>query len=116
MFYKPLLDSKILTNEGNAQSYQMVVDQLQTKSLNFQFIYRGTQDGFKDDDFWNKCDGLKPAFVIIETIKITYLVEMLLLDLEHMTKIQISMMRMHFYIQSEIIQIIHQKIPHIKCR
>ena len=67
-FYKVVIDSRILTDNENATLYEMVLNQLQVKIMNFESIYQGTKDGFGFDNFWNKCDAIKPAFVIIETV------------------------------------------------
>ena len=71
LFYKILIDSNILTEEENCKLYEMVLKELQTKNevkaLNFDLIYRGTEHGFGFKDYWDKCENIKPAFVIIET-------------------------------------------------
>lgn len=67
LFYKTFIDSKILSEDEKSQLYAMVVEQLKAKHLYFQPIYRGTRNGFGYHDFWNVCNKIKPAFVIIET-------------------------------------------------
>ena len=64
-----MIESKILTEEEAVKLYDMVSNQLGSNILDFSLVYRGTEDGFKFDDFWQKCDEIKPAFVIIETVR-----------------------------------------------
>lgn len=69
LFYKIMIDSKILTEEENFTLCEMILEKLQSKALSTSLIYRATENGFGYDDFWNKCENINPALVIIQTTK-----------------------------------------------
>ena len=69
LFYRMIIDSKILTQKEHEKLYEMISDKMESKQLNFNLIYRGTQDGFGFSDFYDKCNKIKPVIVIVETTK-----------------------------------------------
>ena len=71
LYYQMSIDieSKILTNGERMRLISMVANQLETQILKFDLIYRGTDHGFEHRNFWSRCNGIKPAFVIVETVQ-----------------------------------------------
>ena len=67
LFYKIQIESKILSDDECVIFYDMICKQLNVKAIDWKLIWRGGDDGFDFDSFWNKCDGISPSIVIIET-------------------------------------------------
>ena len=67
LFYKIQIESKILSDDESVIFYDMICKQLNVKTINWKLIWRGTDDGFDFDSFWNKCDKISASIVIVET-------------------------------------------------
>ena len=63
-FFGALIDSKILSVNEESLLLQYVRDQTK-KDWNWKLIYRGTQHGFKRDDFYGKCQDKGNTVVIV---------------------------------------------------
>ena len=66
-FYRTFIKSNILTDIEKAKLYDMVCDELAQQKINWDLIYRATEDEFDYKSFWNKCNGVSNVIVIVES-------------------------------------------------
>ena len=69
IFYKIQIESKILSDDESVIFYDMICKQLNVKAIEWRLTWRGNDDGFDFDSFWDKCDKVSPSIVIVETKK-----------------------------------------------
>ena len=67
LFYTLKIKSKILNDNEQCKLYDMICKQLNKKAINWNLIYRGSDDGFGYKEFWNKCNKINSVIIVIET-------------------------------------------------
>ena len=67
VFYRIPINSKIMTDDESVILYEMLCQRLKVKTIDWRLLWRGGDDGFGYDSFWNKCNSNLPSIVIVET-------------------------------------------------
>ena len=68
LFYRIIIESKILTEDEGNKLDDMICSKLNEKTLNWNLVWSSYKNELTFDSFWNICNEVKHCIVIIETI------------------------------------------------